>query len=124
MMMPQTNTVQVQVLRKNRNEKRKRINRLIIELLFSSTLIHPFMSSSSSSASLLFVIVGSNEPLFEVDLQASQPISDAATRQSYFVLHSALDLVERSASNQMYLKIVDKVRKKTNDKLDHVPSPI
>ncbi|GAX22772.1 hypothetical protein FisN_11Hh337 [Fistulifera solaris] len=65
---------------------------------------------TSSSSSLLFVIVGSNEPLFEVDLQASsQPLSDAATRQSYFVLHSALDLVERSASNQMYLKIVDKV---------------
>jgi hypothetical protein len=71
---------------------------------------------TSSSSSLLFVIVGSNEPLFEVDLQASsQPLSDAATRQSYFVLHSALDLVERSASNQMYLKIVDKVRCEKKD---------
>lgn len=69
-------------------------------------------SSSSSLSSLLFVIVGTNEPLFEADLLATQQLSDAATRQSYFVLHSALDLVERAALSNpmMYLKIVDKVR--------------
>lgn len=63
---------------------------------------------------LLFVIVGTNEPLYEIDLSShammkttknttstststttTSPTTDAVTRQSYFVLHSALDLVEQ-----------------------------
>ena len=62
-----------------------------------------------ASQSLLFVIVGKNEPLYEYNkVQAA----DSVTRQNYFVLHSALDLVEKAAwtTNNMYLKVVDKVR--------------
>jgi trafficking protein particle complex subunit 2 len=67
----------------------------------------------ASTQTLLFVIVGRNEPLFEAEFQkrgAAAP-SDAVTRQNYFVLHSALDLVEKAAwtSSNMYLKVVDKV---------------
>mmetsp|Transcript_4291 Transcript_4291/g.8394 ORF Transcript_4291/g.8394 Transcript_4291/m.8394 type:complete len:154 (+) Transcript_4291:401-862(+) len=62
-----------------------------------------------ASQALLFVIVGKNEPLYEYNkVQAA----DSVTRQNYFVLHSALDLVEKAAwtTNNMYLKVVDKVR--------------
>ena len=62
-----------------------------------------------SSSALLFVIVGKNEPLYEYNkVQAA----DSVTRQNYFVLHSALDLVEKAAwtTNNMYLKVVDNVR--------------
>ena len=90
--------------------------------------------SSLSSQTLLFVIVGRNEPLYEAELRKSttsvggtggtlstpsqqqqqqqlNQTSDAITRQNYFVLHSALDLVEKSAwtTSNMYLKVVDKV---------------
>lgn len=62
---------------------------------------------------LLFVIVGRNEPLYEAEIRkgGSTAASDAATRQNYFVLHSALDLVEKAAwtTSSMYLKVVDKV---------------
>ena len=66
------------------------------------------------SAPILFVIVGKNEPLFEaeIDTSAGSPgQNDLSTRQNYFVLHSALDLVEKSAwtTNNMYLRVVDKV---------------
>jgi trafficking protein particle complex subunit 2 len=69
------------------------------------------------SQTVLFVIVGRNEPLYEVELNkrggtnVGGATSDAVTRQNYFVLHSALDLVERAAwtTNNMYLKVVDKV---------------
>lgn len=68
----------------------------------------------SSSQTLLFVIVGRNEPLFEAEFQkrGAAAASDAVTRQNYFVLHSALDLVEKAAwtSSNMYLKVIDKVR--------------
>jgi trafficking protein particle complex subunit 2 len=69
----------------------------------------------SSSQTLLFVIVGRNEPLFETEIQkrgaATSSVSDAMARQNYFVLHSALDLVDKAAwtSSNMYLKVVDKV---------------
>lgn len=62
-----------------------------------------------ASNALLFVIVGKNEPLYEYNkVQAA----DSVTRQNYFVLHSALDLVEKAAytTNNMYLRVVDKVR--------------
>mmetsp|Transcript_54355 Transcript_54355/g.80619 ORF Transcript_54355/g.80619 Transcript_54355/m.80619 type:complete len:141 (+) Transcript_54355:74-496(+) len=67
-----------------------------------------------SSPVLLFVIVGKNEPLYEAEfnkLPGSAATSDSVTRQNYFVLHSALDLVDKAAwtTNNMYLKVVDKV---------------
>eukprot|EP00579_Thalassiosira_antarctica_P008055 CAMPEP_0201888376 /NCGR_PEP_ID=MMETSP0902-20130614/27447_1 /ASSEMBLY_ACC=CAM_ASM_000551 /TAXON_ID=420261 /ORGANISM="Thalassiosira antarctica, Strain CCMP982" /LENGTH=141 /DNA_ID=CAMNT_0048418609 /DNA_START=29 /DNA_END=454 /DNA_ORIENTATION=+ len=68
------------------------------------------------SAPVLFVIVGKNEPLFEAEIDTHSSIgapgqNDLSTRQNYFVLHSALDLVEKSAwtTNNMYLRVVDKV---------------
>lgn len=77
----------------------------------------------SSSNTVLFVIVGRNEPLYEAELRKGggsssaannnnqSQSSDSITRQNYFVLHSALDLVEKVAftTSQMYLKVVDKV---------------
>jgi len=69
--------------------------------------------SSSQTQVLLFVIVGKNEPLYEAEFHKTGAAgsSDSVTRQNYFVLHSALDLVEKAAwtTNQMYLKVVDKV---------------
>jgi len=68
----------------------------------------------ASSQPQLFVIVGRNEPLFEAELHGKKgsQFSDAVTRQNYFVLHSALDLVEKAAwtTSNMYLRVVDKVR--------------
>ena len=66
------------------------------------------------SSVLLFVIVGKNEPLYEAEFNkvpGSSSTQDSLTRQNYFVLHSALDLVEKAAwtTNNMYLKVVDKV---------------
>ena len=71
------------------------------------------------------MIVGRNEPLFEADIDTShsssttsspigangQSQNELSTRQNYFVLHSSLDLVEKSAwaTNNMYLRVVDKV---------------
>lgn len=69
--------------------------------------------SGVPTQSLFLVIVGKNEPLFEAEFlkRGAIPSSDAVTRQNYFVLHSALDLVENVAwtTNQMFLKVVDKV---------------
>ena len=71
----------------------------------------------ASPQTLLFVIVGRNEPLFEAEFVQTRgggaaQQSDAVTRQNYFVLHSALDLVEKAAwaTSNMYLRVVDKVR--------------
>ncbi|KAL3811537.1 hypothetical protein ACHAXA_010313 [Cyclostephanos tholiformis] len=77
------------------------------------------------SSPVLFVIVGRNEPLFEAEIDTAHSSaidspgggggggqqSELSTRQNYFVLHSALDLVEKSAwtTNSMYLRVVDKV---------------
>ncbi|KAL3763297.1 hypothetical protein ACHAWU_009000 [Discostella pseudostelligera] len=92
----------------------------------------------SSSPVLLFVIVGKNEPLYEAEIDTSssssmapsnssggaggggggagspsqqQQQNELSTRQNYFVLHSALDLVEKSvySTSNMYLRVVDKV---------------
>mmetsp|Transcript_15670 Transcript_15670/g.29147 ORF Transcript_15670/g.29147 Transcript_15670/m.29147 type:complete len:140 (+) Transcript_15670:329-748(+) len=66
-----------------------------------------------SNQVLLFLIVGKNEPLYEAEIhkRGSTGNSDAVARQSYFVVHSSLDLVEKSAwvTQNMYLKVVDKV---------------
>mmetsp|Transcript_20064 Transcript_20064/g.24798 ORF Transcript_20064/g.24798 Transcript_20064/m.24798 type:complete len:139 (-) Transcript_20064:212-628(-) len=65
------------------------------------------------STVLLFVIVGKNEPLFEAEFNKvpGSTTQDSVTRQNYFVLHSAIDLVEKAAwtTSNMYLKVVDKV---------------
>ncbi|KAL7499221.1 hypothetical protein ACHAWT_010141 [Skeletonema menzelii] len=65
------------------------------------------------STPILFVIVGKNEPLFEaeIDTTGASGGNDLSTRQNYFVLHSSLDLVEKSSwtTNNMYLRVVDKV---------------
>jgi Sedlin, N-terminal conserved region len=52
-----------------------------------------------SNQALLFLIVGKNEPLYEVEIhkRGSTGNSDAVARQSYFVVHSSLDLVETAA---------------------------
>jgi hypothetical protein len=75
---------------------------------------HKRMTMASSAQLLLFVIVGKNEPLYEAEFHktGTPGSSDSVTRQNYFVLHSALDLVEKAAwtTNNMYLKVVDKVR--------------
>jgi hypothetical protein len=69
---------------------------------------------SAPTTALLFVIVGRNEPLYEAEVNPRITATDAAvTRQNYFVLHSALDLVDKAAwtTSNMYLKVVDKVRR-------------
>mmetsp|Transcript_15880 Transcript_15880/g.36757 ORF Transcript_15880/g.36757 Transcript_15880/m.36757 type:complete len:142 (+) Transcript_15880:121-546(+) len=64
--------------------------------------------------SLLFFIVGKNEPLYEAEIHkrgtAGKPDGSVA-RQSYFVVHSSLDLVDKATwtSQNMYLKVIDKV---------------
>eukprot|EP00339_Tiarina_fusa_P027975 CAMPEP_0117001362 /NCGR_PEP_ID=MMETSP0472-20121206/3389_1 /TAXON_ID=693140 ORGANISM="Tiarina fusus, Strain LIS" /NCGR_SAMPLE_ID=MMETSP0472 /ASSEMBLY_ACC=CAM_ASM_000603 /LENGTH=140 /DNA_ID=CAMNT_0004701349 /DNA_START=155 /DNA_END=577 /DNA_ORIENTATION=+ len=67
----------------------------------------------SASQVLLFLIVGKNEPLYEAEIQkrGAAGSSDAVARQNYFVVHSALDLVEKASwtTQNMYLKVVDKV---------------
>ena len=69
------------------------------------------------STPILFVIVGKNEPLFEAEIDTTSGGAaggnDLSTRQNYFVLHSSLDLVEKSSwtTNNMYLRVVDKVRR-------------
>jgi len=74
------------------------------------------MGELKMSAPILFVIVGKNEPLYEAEIDTHSSAgapgqTDLSTRQNYFVLHSALDLVEKSAwtTNNMYLRVVDKV---------------
>lgn len=66
-----------------------------------------------SSQTLLFVIVGINEPLYEAEFNKipGTVTNDSVTRQNYFVLHSSLDLVDNAAwtTPNMYLKTVDKV---------------
>mmetsp|Transcript_71572 Transcript_71572/g.207244 ORF Transcript_71572/g.207244 Transcript_71572/m.207244 type:complete len:141 (+) Transcript_71572:51-473(+) len=67
----------------------------------------------SATQVLLFLIVGKNEPLFEAEIHKRGAVgnSDAVARQNYFVVHSALDLVEKACwtTQNMYLKVVDKV---------------
>jgi trafficking protein particle complex subunit 2 len=52
----------------------------------------------SATQILLFLIVGKNEPLFEAEFhkRGGPGNSDAVARQNYFVVHSALDLVEKA----------------------------
>jgi hypothetical protein len=52
----------------------------------------------SATQVLIFLIVGKNEPLFEAEIQkrGAAGNSDAVARQNYFVVHSALDLVEKA----------------------------
>ena len=72
----------------------------------------------TSQAPLLFLIVGRNEPLYAAEFTPSNDrphsastATDSTTRQNYFVMHSALDLVDQAVwtTSSMYLKVVDKV---------------
>jgi hypothetical protein len=53
----------------------------------------------SGNQVLLFLIVGKNEPLYEAEIhkRGGTGNSDAVARQNYFVVHSALDLVEKAS---------------------------
>lgn len=68
----------------------------------------------ASNQSMLFFIVGKNEPLYEAEIHkrgASGKSDASVARQSYFVVHSSLDLVDKAiwTSQNMYLKVIDKV---------------
>mmetsp|Transcript_24562 Transcript_24562/g.52314 ORF Transcript_24562/g.52314 Transcript_24562/m.52314 type:complete len:140 (+) Transcript_24562:105-524(+) len=66
------------------------------------------------ASGLLFFIVGKNEPLYEAEIhkRGTTGNTDASVaRQSYFVVHSSLDLLDKATwvSQNMYLKVIDKV---------------
>jgi len=68
----------------------------------------------ASNQGLLFLIVGKNEPLYEAEIHkrgAAGNTDTSVARQSYFVVHSSLDLVDKATwvSQNMYLKVIDKV---------------
>lgn len=71
------------------------------------------ITASTQSLPLLFLIVGRNEPLYSAEFSTGEttPVPDSIVRQNYFVMHSSLDLVDKSAwtNPNMYLKTVDKV---------------
>lgn len=52
----------------------------------------------ASNQSMLFFIVGKNEPLYEAEIhKRGSGKSDASVeRQSFFVVHSSLDLVDKA----------------------------
>ena len=53
----------------------------------------------ASNQSMLFFIVGKNEPLYEAEIHkrgASGKSDASVARQSYFVVHSSLDLVDKA----------------------------
>eukprot|EP00537_Pseudo-nitzschia_pungens_P010169 CAMPEP_0172384904 /NCGR_PEP_ID=MMETSP1061-20121228/2596_1 /TAXON_ID=37318 /ORGANISM="Pseudo-nitzschia pungens, Strain cf. pungens" /LENGTH=141 /DNA_ID=CAMNT_0013113685 /DNA_START=99 /DNA_END=524 /DNA_ORIENTATION=+ len=67
-----------------------------------------------SNQGFLFLIIGKNEPLYEAEIHKRGATGNADTsvaRQSYFVAHSSLDLVDKAqwTSQNMYLRVVDKV---------------
>ncbi|OQR82944.1 trafficking protein particle complex subunit 2 [Achlya hypogyna] len=55
----------------------------------------------------LFMVVGSTEPLYSLDVK---PRKEETAHVDEFVLHSALDVVHETmwANNSMWLKVVDK----------------
>jgi len=53
----------------------------------------------ASNQGFLFLIVGKNEPLYEAEIHKRGAAGNADTsvaRQSYFVVHSSLDLVDKA----------------------------
>ena len=53
----------------------------------------------ASNQGLLFLIVGKNEPLYEAEIHkrgAAGNTDTSVARQSYFVVHSSLDLVDKA----------------------------
>lgn len=72
------------------------------------------IAKMSSPAPLLFLIIGRNEPLYSSEFgkpPGTPATAQTISRQNYIVMHSALDLVEKSAwvNSNMYLKVVDQV---------------
>lgn len=68
----------------------------------------------TSQAPLLFLIVGRNEPLYSAEFfkpPGTPATAQTISRQNYIVMHSALDLVDKTAwvNGNMYLKVVDQV---------------
>jgi hypothetical protein len=72
----------------------------------------------SANQVLLFIIVGQNEPLYEAEIQKRGAVgnSDAVARQNYFVVHSALDLVEKASWT------TQNVREEQDSRFDVFPS--
>jgi trafficking protein particle complex subunit 2 len=64
----------------------------------------------SATQVLLFVIVGQNEPLYEAEIhkRGAAGNSDAVARQNYFVVHSALDLVEKASWTSQNVRVVQR----------------
>ena len=64
---------------------------------------------------LLFLIVGKNEPLYEAEITKrgiSGNTDTSVARQSYFVVHSSLDLVDRATWSSQNVCCVES---KSND---------
>lgn len=63
----------------------------------------------SNNQVILFLIVGTNEPLYEAEIhkRGGTGNSDAVARQNYFVVHSALDLVEQAAWRTQNVRFYD-----------------
>ena len=63
----------------------------------------------ASNQSLLFFIVGKDEPLYEAEIhkRGTSGKSDASVaRQSYFVVHSSLDLVDKATWTSQNVRTV------------------
>eukprot|EP01035_Chromulina_nebulosa_P022340 gene22340-28930_t len=61
----------------------------------------------------VFMIIGKNEPLYEMTLTSSQTPGDMLTELAYlhqFILHSSLDMVQSVmwSNNSTFLKVVDR----------------
>lgn len=59
----------------------------------------------------MLLIVGSREPLYEIEFSAKPTLkADETAHLNQFILHSAMDMVDDAADNtsNMYLKIVDR----------------
>mmetsp|Transcript_36558 Transcript_36558/g.97713 ORF Transcript_36558/g.97713 Transcript_36558/m.97713 type:complete len:130 (-) Transcript_36558:700-1089(-) len=63
---------------------------------------------------MLFMIVGSKEPLYSLELSA-QAADESQSHLNQFIVHSALDLVDRMAytTNATNLRTVDRVYEQT-----------
>eukprot|EP00622_Pseudochattonella_farcimen_P003449 FR738632.1.p1 GENE.FR738632.1~~FR738632.1.p1 ORF type:complete len:131 (+),score=17.51 FR738632.1:154-546(+) len=64
---------------------------------------------------MLFMIVGKKEPLYEAEIFLNPPKEEPAAHLNQFVIHSAIDLVERQAwtTTAMNLHAVDRVYDQT-----------
>ncbi|CAM9302261.1 unnamed protein product [Heterosigma akashiwo] len=63
-----------------------------------------------SSSKYMFVIVGKNEPLYEISHGVQSEQDEDMIIYDHFILHSSLDMIERAqfSTQNMYLKTVDR----------------